>query len=69
MRPEIRFRNKAAGLAINGVQRPRGECGVQWDCHGLPFARRQRSSHFAMTAARGDDLEPELNQSRRNGAA
>jgi len=69
MRLQIGFRNEAAGLAINGVQRPGRERGMQWDSQGLPFASRQRSSHLAMTAPRTDDVESEPDENCRNIAA
>jgi hypothetical protein len=66
---EILFSDEAAGLPVNGMQRSRSGLRMQWNRHGLPFARWQGSPHLAMTSSRRNDLESKLNEGGRDGAA
>lgn len=66
---QVRFRNEPASLPVYGVQRARGERGVQWNGQRLSFARGQRSSELAVTAPCGDDLESNPHESRSDVAA
>jgi hypothetical protein len=68
VRVEILFCDEAAGLAVNGMQRSRSQLRMQWNGHGLPFARWQGSPHLAVTPSRRNDLESELNEGGRNVA-
>ncbi len=62
VRLKVDFGNEAARLSINGVHCPCGECGMQRDHQGLPFARWQRSSQLAVAATCRNHFESGSNE-------